>query len=754
MCSKYAFMLRLLIIFLLTAYQLTAYGQLTISGKVMDKKAGLAGVSIVLVDTYDGATTDSTGRFSFITHEKGNFKISATTIGYKPFIQEINLGTENIQFEILLKEEITELKAVVITAGSFEASDSKRGTVLNSIDIATTASANADVTGALKTLPGAQQVGESEGLFVRGGTAGETKTFIDGTLVNNFFYSSVPNVAQRGRFSPFIFKGTVFSAGGYSALYGQALSSAVILESIDLPEQSSGALGISVLGASAGFQHLAKNKKSSWGINYGYTNLWLAFKAIKQKQSFFKDPEYHTADINFRIKTSATGIVKYYGYLSANKLGFRTPSIDTIGYKDVFTLSNLNIYHNLSYKENFAGWKMNAGFSFTNNRDKIDGALENENEQKAYLNNLETKNFYLDNKGLYANAKLVFEKKLAGLSALRFGTEYNYSNDKPVYTLYTGEKINGEIKQNLAAAFAETDIYLTNNLAAKLGLRTEHSSLISKMNWAPRVSLAYKLGNQGQASLAYGIFYQSPESRYLPAISDLSFTKATHYIAQYQKMGNNRTFRTEVFYKKYDDLLKTTMMNNREIVNSNNGNGDAKGIEVFWRDRKSIKGVDYWFSYSYLDTKRNFLNYPSSLQPPFAANHTASLVIKKFVSKFKSMFNASYTYSTGRPYYNIRYDQAADKFAIYDQGKTIDYNSLSFSINYLPNIFDKGAARNTVFVFSITNVFGSNQVFGYQYSYDGHRKEPIVPPSKRFIFLGAFISLGVDRTQDIINSNL
>src|SRR5690606_25333216 len=232
-------MSRLLLIILLTAFQQTAHSQLTISGKVMDKKAGIPGVSIVLVDTYDGATSDSSGNFSFTTTEKGNFKISATAIGYKPFIQDITLATENIQLDILLKEEITELKAVVITAGSFEASDSKRGTVLNSIDIATTASANADVTGALKTLPGAQQIGESEGLFVRGGTAGETKTFIDGTLVNNFFFSSVPNVAQRGRFSPFIFKGTVFSAGGYSALYGQALSSAVILESIDLPEQSS-----------------------------------------------------------------------------------------------------------------------------------------------------------------------------------------------------------------------------------------------------------------------------------------------------------------------------------------------------------------------------------------------------------------------------------------------------------------------------------------------------------------------------------
>src|SRR5919206_202002 len=117
--------------------------------------------------------------------------------------------------------------------GSSWASKKKRATFLNSIDIVTTASANADVTGAIRTLPGAQQVGEQEGLFVRGGTAAETKTFIDGTLVNNFFYSSVPDIAQRGRFSPFIFKGTIFSTGGYFAFYGQALSSSLILESID-----------------------------------------------------------------------------------------------------------------------------------------------------------------------------------------------------------------------------------------------------------------------------------------------------------------------------------------------------------------------------------------------------------------------------------------------------------------------------------------------------------------------------------------
>jgi vitamin B12 transporter len=120
----------------------------------------------------------------------------------------------------------------------------------------------------------------------------------------------------------------------------------------------------------------------------------------------------------------------------------------------------------------------------------------------------------------------------------------------------------------------------------------------------------------------------------------------------------------------------------------------------------------------------------------------------------KTQFNASYTYASGRPYYNIRFDNAANKYTIRDKGKTIDYNSLSISVNYLPNVFKKGAGKYTVFVFSITNALANKQVFGYKYSYNDQRKEAIVPPARVFLFLGAFISFGVDRSEDVINSNL
>ena len=736
------------------------FGQIKFSGKVTgNKKNPITGVSISIKDSYDGATTDSLGNYSFTTTEKGAQILTATSSGYKPYEEKINIDGAPIILNIELKEAITELKAVVISAGTFEASDAKRATALNPIDIVTTASANGDITSALKTLPGTQQIGESEGLFVRGGTADETKYYIDGSLVNNFYYSSEPGQATRGRFNPFLFKGTIFSSGGYSALYGQALSSVLLLESIDLPEKTSADFGISYLGANAGIQKLSKNKKSSWGVTYGYTNLALAYNLVKQKFDYFKVPEVHEADANFRIKTSPSGMIKYYGYFSSTNVGFRNQDVDSLNMKDAFGLKNFNMYHNLSWKDYLGnGWKINVGASYSINKDNITMELQDAEDRKQEINNdplYAYKNFNLINKGQYINAKVVFEKKLKSLSAIRFGGENNNSNEKATYNQYNGAIYPQQIKENIAAAFGEADIYVTNNIAARIGVRAEHSQLLEKSDIAPRLSFAYKFHDKGQVSLAYGIFYQDPNNKYLPLVNALHFQKATHYILQYEKMTNNRTFRTEIYYKKYADLIKTTGANNETFkAINNNGFGDAKGIEFFWRDKKTIKNVDYWISYSYIDTKRDFLNYPFAMEPSFVAKHTASLVVKKFVAPIKTQLNASYTFATGRPYYNLVYDYTQNKYNLIGQGRTKDYNNLSFSVNYLPAIGKANAKSFSVIVFSITNILGFNNIYNYNFSVNGQNKVAVAPPSKRFFYLGYFVSFGIDRTQDNINNHL
>lgn len=749
----------LLFIFFLTT-TISTLAQTKISGTVKDNKGKpLRGASITLKDTYDGTTADSLGNFSFVTTEKGTAIVEITLSSYKPFVQTVELKGEDITIVATLKEKLNEETAVTVTAGAFEASDKKRVTVLNSIDIVTTASANADITGALKTLPGTQTVGESEGLFVRGGTATESKIFIDGTQVNNFFYSSTPGIATRGRFNPFLFKGTVFSTGGYSALYGQALSSALILESIDLPEQSSADIGISVIGLSAGFQKLDKKKKYSWGITGSATNLALAFKVIPQKPDFFKLPTFYESDANFRIKTSKTGMLKYYGYLSSNTVGIRTEDIDLNAYKTAFSLKNLNMYHNLSYKEKLGkGWRLQAGFSFSTNKDNIGQEFQDANNNKVTsgvpANNL-FKNFDVENRQLYIQTRVVLEKKLAGISTLRFGIENSNSNEQADFKPLSGGVFKDTIKENLLAGFVETDIYVTNNLAAKVGGRVENSQLLGKSNIAPRLALAYKLSQKAQLSLAYGQFFQNPDRRLLPTSFNVDFSKATHYIMQYQKVSKDYTLRGEIFYKNYDALYKSGFNSfGREVATNTMGNGYAKGFEIFWRDRKTVKNLDYWISYSFLDTKREFNNYPGLLEPTFVAKHTASLVAKKFVMKWKTGFNASYTFATGRPYLDIIYNTSQSKYEVRNQGRTPNYQNLSFSLNYLPYLGVTNSKKFTVLVLSVSNILGNNQIFNYNFSNDGTNKVAITPPSRRFVFIGCFISLGVDRTENAINNNL
>lgn len=747
----------IILLFLLTG--LGAKAQTTITGLVTDNKKQLVqGASLTIKGSYDGATSDSAGRFRFKSYEKGSQTLVVSCVGFKTLELPITIEGAEMNIPVQLKQEITEMSAVVITAGAFEASDRKRtAAVLTPIDIVTTASANADVTGALKTLPGAQQVGESEGLFVRGGTAAETKTFIDGTLVNNFFFTGAPNIAARGRFSPFIFKGTVFSTGGYSALYGQALSSALILESIDLPDQSSANLSVTVLSLGGGFQKLNKKKTASWGINYGYSNLDLAFSLIKQQQDYSKSPGGHTADANFRIKTSKNGMLKYYGYYTYNSLAFTVPSLDSLGYLDRFSLKNGNMYHNLSWKEQFKNkWRLNVGVSYSNNRDDLRFGMTDASKNDVVLGNLGfVKNFDLENRGDYFNTKLVIEKKFKGLSALRFGTEYNHSKDRINFIAVNGQRFPSTIKENIFSLFAEQDVYITNNLAGKFGVRAERSELLNQNNIAPRVSLAYKVGKNAQASLAYGQFFQNPELRNLPAVNPLNFQKATHYIAQYQKTTNLTTFRVEAFYKEYDDLVKTGLVNNQPRAVSNAGFGDAKGFELFWRDKKTIKNLDYWISYSFLDTKRDFANFPFAITPNFAAKHTASVVMKKFVTKWKTNVNLSYNFASSRPFYNIQPEAGnTGKFVFADRGMIDPYHNVSFALNYLPKIGKKDAKSFVVYVLSVSNVFNFKQQFGYNYSFNGQRRQEIVPPSRQFIFIGAFFSFGVDRSEDAININL
>ena len=705
------------------------YSQTKISGKITDqKKQTIPGANILIKGSYDGISSSIDGSYSFIANDTGAATIVVSFIGYETIEKKISLSGKDITYNPVLKEAFNELKVVTISAGTIEASDERRTTMLKPLDIVTTAGGLGDINGALKTLPGAQQIGESAELFVRGGTGAETKTLIDGMVVNNPFYSANPDIASRGRFSPFLFKGTVFSTGGYSAQYGQAMSSVLALETTDLPDRTSSTVALSSVGVGVGHNHLWKDKGFSLGFDLNYTNLTPYFKLVPQAPDYTAQPIFSGGSLNFRKKTSATGIIKFYGYFNTSNFGFKTLSVDsTNGFKNLFELANTNIYTNLTYRERLGEkWVLNVGASYSTNVDKINLSFDTIRSQSDL-----------------SQGRVVVSRGIGKLSIIRIGGEYQYSFDG--YTV-KGVSYNYHFQtaatayDNYSAEFIEGDIFLSQKLVLRVGGRGEYSTIMNRYVVAPRSSLSYKIADYSTVSLAYGQFYEKPERTFILYPQIPGYNKATHYIANIQKVDDFHTLRLELYYKQYNNL---TIINN-DSMRTNQGYGYAQGVDLFWRDKKTFKGVDYWISYTYLDTKRMYLYYPKEVTPPFAATHTATLVFKKFFTKLNLSTGCTYTFASGRPYNNPN-DPTSEFMSQY----TIDYNTFGLNCAYLRQVKNCFA----VLAFAVTNVIGNDQVYGYHYSYDYQRSQAITPPAKRFFFIGLFLSFGQDRSKEIIDNN-
>jgi len=726
------------------AFTFTLIAQITISGKVLGRNnKPLKDVSVTLKDTYDGATTDETGNYKFETSEKGSQTLIFSHPKFIEIEKSIQIEDKNLILNAELKESVSEIDAVVISAGSIEASDKKRATtLLTPIDVYTTAGANGQISSALETLPGVQKVGESEGLFVRGGTGTETKFFMDGNLVNNYFGNSVPGIKAMDRLNTSLFKGNVFSSGGYSAVYGQALSGVLALESIDLPERNAADFGISPIFASGGIQRVNQEKTHSYGISLGYSNLELMQKILKFNTDFEKAPQSFGGNGNFRIKTSRGGFIKYYGSYDTSSMKLSSPNLDDENSSDKINQNGKNTFHSLSYREKFGRYTLNLGSSYTFNQNILHFSNVDQNGSSPFNNDI-------DSKGNYFNAKALIERKLFKISAVRAGIELNTTKEE---TWVSIAQKKYEFRDDITSLFAETDLGISNDLSLKIGARAENSSSINHWNFSPRFAMAYRISKEWTSSLAYGTFFQNPESRFFTENYQPNYQRADHYIFQVQRAADGRSLRLETYYKKYQDLIKTTTDFYRPIAVNNNGSGYAKGVELFWRDKKSLKNIDYWVSYSYLDSKRDYLNYTESLFPNFAAKHTLSVVAKKFVTNWKTGFNISYNYNSGRPYYNFVTENG--NTVLKNQGFVKDYQAVNFSLNYLPNLGKKDARAFTVLVLSINNVLGTKNEFGYNFSSNGLKSRAIVPPTNTFVFIGAFISFGTDRTQEAINNNL
>ena len=104
--------------------------------------------------------------------------------------------------------------------------------------------------------------------------------------------------------------------------------------------------------------------------------------------------------------------------------------------------------------------------------------------------------------------------------------------------------------------------------------------------------------------------------------------------------------------------------------------------------------------------------------------------MKYFWMKAQTNFSATYSYASGRHYYN----PSSERFL---SDKAPAFQNLSLTVSYLTTI----KKMFTVVYLSVDNITNHKNVLGYRYSLDGTQRYEIKPPFYFNVFFGVNFSL-------------
>lgn len=693
--------------------------QTNISGYVQDQhNVPVIGASIAIVDSYDGGITDERGYFQFDSFEEGIQTLLISYLGYQS--QQIKKPIEELgQLKVVLKENIMTLDAVEISASTFKAGDNSKVAVLKPLDILTTAGSMGDVIAAMQTLPGTQSNPDDGRLFIRGGEARETNVYIDGMRVFSPFARTVSGTPTRGRYSPMLFKGVSFSTGGYSASLGQALSGVLDMETIDEPNDSETNLGVMTVGLMGG--HTQKWDHQSISMNASYLNLGGYYWALPSRVDWLKPFSNLSGESIYRLKTK-NGLLK--SYLSGELSNFEISRLSIDGEcQDTVAIRNKNIYSNTTYKGIISDQtSFFAGVSLGYNDDRLSTNLPMISRKQ--LNGIHTR----------ASFKTIIGDRLV----LQYGVD-DLRQINLLKTSFEDAERSIDLNQSHSALFIESDYFFSQKTAIKTGLRAEHNGWLKRTFFYPRVTIAQKLNDITQVSFAYGRFSQSVDPDYLAFDQSLLEEEADHWLLNINLKTENQILRIEPFYKRYRKLLKFQSIGDQIENLTNEGTGEAYGIDFFWRANQLFENLDFWISYSWIENERDYRDFPVRATPNYSTKHNLSFVSKIWIQELKSQVGLTFNVISGRPYENpntIGFMNERSKM----------FKNISLSWAYL-------LTQQKILFFSISNPTGFRNEFGYEYASQMNEEgifpgRIIRPNDDQFFFVGFFMTISKDKAKN------
>lgn len=681
---------RTLCIFLALAATCNAFAQTHICGTVTDEHGPLIGVNVFIVGTVDGSITDSLGRFMFETDRTGELMLRASLLGFEDYdkLADASLLSD---LEIRLREKAATIDEVVVTASTFSMGKGYRFKSLDALDVVLSGNSCGDIVAALQTLPGTQKVAENGKLYVRGGESDECQTFINGMHVLVPYSTNVEGQNQRGRFSPFLFKGMSFSLGGYGGEYGQALSSVLPMETADVSAGDKSGVSASLLNWNAGGTKAFR--RSSLSFNADYTDMGLYNALFPDRNEWTRPYRKLSGEAQYKAELSSACVLKTYAGYDMTSVGQHVEDRD-------LSLVEHNIYANATLRTNVGqGYSLFAGIAGSSVLNDIDDALAAGDHYHNFRNEL--------------HLKTEIRKAFSPVLKMAAGAEDYVRNSNKRYDDY-----RYDLGYNLLSAHIDAHLRIVPRLFLNFSTRLENVNYNHEWLLMPRVTLSYVPGRHFQASVMAGRYSQSAEDDYIVrSRKRLRESTADHAILSLQYSSARTLLRIEPYYKLYHHLPLLS-----DGVYTAGGFGRSRGFDVFLEDASAVENLTVTAAWSFNDSERLYLDYEVPRTPEYASRHNLRLTAKYAIGRF--IIGLAESYASGR---------------VYPAGTTPYYNSLDANITCLPG-------PKLIIYASLNNILGRSNV--YRINSDASR---VCAARDRFFYIGIFISLKNNKAYDISN---
>lgn len=658
---------RLYILPLLLLIASAGYAQVKIFGKVIDaEEQPIEFATVRIAGTAVGATTGLDGSYSLSVAESDTIEIIFTCIGYKEHKQKLISPSGNVNVNAKLFKTTRELEAIEVTeykkqTGGMQTLDAGQ------LKVGPNASGNA-VEGLLTTIAGVSSKDEMSSQYsVRGGSYDENSVYINGIEVYRPQLISSGQQEGLSIINPSLVGSIEFSTGGFSAEYGDKMSSVLDI-TYRQPESFEGNVAASLMGAEAAIGQSTGKFSQLHGIRYKRNTTLLS--SLETKGEY--DPSFFDYQTNLRLKLNDQWNISFLGNIAMNNYKF-TPKTRSTSFGTSQNVKEFTVYFDGKERDRFETYFGALELNYDINKSTgftllASGFLTN--ELVAYDISGE---YWLDEAGTNdgensVGGEIGVGKYLehsrnrfqAGVFTLGLKGHTSLNRHNLQYGLeYRNQQIydrTSEWEQRDSAGYSLPNI--DNKLEMIYNLTSKHDLTTNKLSWyaqdtyrlmvnaglftfngglrmsywdfnneflvSPRISIGYipEFNNSLSFRLSGGLYYQSPfykefretktdenGNSYAELNRDIKSQRSIQLI-----LGGDYTFRAldrpfkitaEAYYKKLDDIIPYEL-DNLKIVYSgrNEADGFIAGID-FKFFGQFVPGTDSWFSFSLMKTQEN-----------------------------------------------------------------------------------------------------------------------------------------------------